>query len=167
MFIIGAGYNYVDLRMARKKKQTDSLRKSPVIDINISRSFTIVDGLPCQNTKNPESEILGRHFIVDFWGAKFLDDVDIVEQALKDAADAAEAILLHIHIHKFSQGGGVTGVALLAESHISIHSWPERNYAAFDVFMCGNSKPEKAVELLESVFQPDRFDVNEVLRGKF
>jgi len=74
--------------------------------------------------------------------------------------------LLHIHLHKFSEGGGVTGVALLAESHISIHSWPEHGYAAFDVFMCGASHPERAVEVLKSTFNPTRVEIKEILRGK-
>lgn len=114
----------------------------------------------------PQSETAGHHFIVDFWGAKYLENVDVLEKALTDAAHVAGAVLLHIHLHKFTEGGGVTGVALLAESHISVHTWPERDYAAFDVFMCGDARPQEAVKLLESVFQPSRTEVSEILRGK-
>jgi len=54
--------------------------------------------------------------------------------------------LLHIHLHHFSHNGGVSGVAVLAESHISVHTWPERDYAAIDVFMCGHTSPVEVSE---------------------
>ena len=111
-------------------------------------------------------EFAGKHYLVDFWGAQSLANVAVIEQALRDAAIASRSELLHIHLHQFSSSGGVTGVALLAESHISVHTWPERDFAAFDVFMCGDAKPEEAVALLKTVFRPDRVDLSEVLRGK-
>jgi S-adenosylmethionine decarboxylase len=107
----------------------------------------------------------GKHFIIDFWGADHLEDVHTVEKALRTAAQAAGAVLLHSHLHKFGEGGGVTGVALLAESHISIHTWPELQYAALDVFMCGASKPELAVDCLAQAFQPEKIETREILRG--
>ncbi len=78
----------------------------------------------------------------------------------------AGATLLHIHLHHFTPNGGVSGVAVLAESHISIHTWPERDYAALDVFMCGDSQPEKAIPVLERAFEPDTVEVGEHLRGR-
>jgi S-adenosylmethionine decarboxylase len=66
-----------------------------------------------------------------------LDDAELVRAALAGAAAAAGAHLLDVHLHSFGPGQGVTGVALLAESHISIHTWPEHGYAAIDIFMCG------------------------------
>ncbi len=51
-------------------------------------------------------------------------------------------------MHGFGSGAGVTGVALLAESHITVHTWPERGYAAFDVFMCGACDPEAAASMI-------------------
>jgi len=95
-----------------------------------------------------------------------LDDTLAIEKALREAADIAGAVLLHIHLHKFSEGGGVTGVALLAESHISVHTWPELNYAAFDIFMCGTSKPEKSLAYLQECFVPERYEIKEILRGQ-
>lgn len=111
-------------------------------------------------------EFAGKHYLVDFWGAQSLTSVAVIEQALRDAALASRSVLLHIHLHQFSSSGGVTGVALLAESHISVHTWPERDFAAFDVFMCGDAKPEEAVKLLRSVFRPERVELSEILRGK-
>jgi S-adenosylmethionine decarboxylase len=80
--------------------------------------------------------------------------------------DAAGATLLHIHLHHFTPNGGVSGVAVLAESHISVHTWPERGYAAFDVFMCGAAEPERTIEVLREAFRPARLVIGEHLRGK-
>ena len=66
----------------------------------------------------------GVHLIIDLHGAKGLDDIDLVEATLRRCVDAARATLLHIHVHHF-QPNGISGVAVLAESHISIHTWPE------------------------------------------
>ena len=106
----------------------------------------------------------GSHLIVDLWDAKHLDDIDVIEDTLHEAIEAAGATLLHMHLHPF-EPNGVSGVAVLAESHISIHTWPERGYAALDVFMCGDAEPDKAVEVLRQRFSPDRLDVAAHKRG--
>jgi S-adenosylmethionine decarboxylase len=107
----------------------------------------------------------GTHLIIDLWDAEHLDDRDRIETALIDAVRAAGATLLHIHLHKFSDGGGVSGVAVLAESHISVHTWPEKKYAAFDVFMCGEAEPKKALSVLKAAFRPGRLVIGEHKRG--
>jgi S-adenosylmethionine decarboxylase len=107
----------------------------------------------------------GVHLIIDLHGAKGLDDIDLVEATLRRCVDAAQATLLHIHVHHF-QPNGISGVAVLAESHISIHTWPEVGYAAMDVFMCGNANPDACVPVLEEAFQAGRVEVNELLRGQ-
>ena len=94
----------------------------------------------------------GTHLIIDLWGASHLDDIPRMEQAFLDCVRECGATLLHIHMHHFTPNGGVSGVAVLAESHISVHTWPERDYAAFDVFMCGDAKPELAVGILQKAF---------------
>lgn len=108
----------------------------------------------------------GTHIIADFWGAARLDDLQLMESALRDAVNQAKATLLHIHLHHFTPNGGISGVAVLAESHISVHSWPERNYAAFDVFMCGDAEPAKAIEVLKQAFNPSEVKVDNLLRGE-
>lgn len=108
----------------------------------------------------------GTHLIADFWGASSLDDLVVMEQAMRDAVQRAGATLLHIHLHHFTPNGGISGVAVLAESHLSVHSWPERGFAAFDVFMCGDAQPQLAIDALAEVFQPARLDVSEHRRGK-
>lgn len=108
----------------------------------------------------------GTHLIVDLWGARRLNDIEHIRATLRRAVERAKATLLHIHLHHFTPNGGVSGVAVLAESHISIHSWPERDYAALDVFMCGDSEPHAAIEVFREAFAPARIDVGEHLRGE-
>ncbi|MFV8820020.1 adenosylmethionine decarboxylase [Haliea sp. E17] len=112
-----------------------------------------------------ETVFAGTHLILDFWGAKHLDDLERMESALVECVKEAGATLLHIHLHHFTPNGGISGVAVLAESHISVHTWPERNYAAFDVFMCGDSRPEEAIGVLKRAFYPKRMNITEELRG--
>jgi S-adenosylmethionine decarboxylase len=107
----------------------------------------------------------GKHWIVEFYGARALSDVKVIRRALKDAASLSGATLLKIQLHHFGAGGGVTGVALLAESHISIHTWPERAYAAIDIFMCGNKcSPRRALDSLRDELQPKRMKVRRLVR---
>jgi S-adenosylmethionine decarboxylase len=84
---------------------------------------------------------------------------------MRETVAVCGATLLHIHLHHFTPNGGISGVAVLAESHISIHSWPERKYAALDVFMCGTSEPNKALAVLQKAFNPKNIYVNEQMRG--
>ncbi len=107
----------------------------------------------------------GKHLIADFWEASHLDDKDFIERALTNAVKAGGATLLHIYLHVFTPSGGVSGVAVLAESHISVHTWPERGLAAFDVFMCGDSDPNAALEALKRSFTPKRIVIGLHKRG--
>ncbi|MEM7022476.1 MAG: adenosylmethionine decarboxylase [Pseudomonadota bacterium] len=107
----------------------------------------------------------GSHLIIDLWDAQHLDDVGVVELAMRRAVRAAGATLLHLHLHEFTPSGGISGVAVLAESHISIHTWPERGYAAIDVFMCGATEPHKVVPILRHAFETDRIAISEQMRG--
>jgi S-adenosylmethionine decarboxylase len=107
----------------------------------------------------------GSHLIIDLWEAEGLDDRSRIEKALIDAVKAAGATLLHIHLHTFSDGGGISGVAVLAESHISVHTWPEKAYAAFDVFMCGEAEPRRALSVFKDAFNPGRVVIGEHKRG--
>ena len=108
----------------------------------------------------------GMHLLIDFWGASHLDDIEYIELALNNAALACGATVLAIHLHSFGQNAGVTGVAMLAESHISIHTWPEIEYAALDVFMCGNNNPHLALPVLDNYFKPREVHITDAVRGK-
>jgi S-adenosylmethionine decarboxylase len=111
-------------------------------------------------------EYAGIHLLLDLWEANYLDDIKHIEKAIRQCVDACRATLLHIHLHQFSSSGGVSGVAVLAESHISVHTWPERDYAAFDIFMCGDAQPENAIPVLKRAFYPGRMEMTDVLRGR-
>lgn len=91
------------------------------------------------------------HLIADIEGGDHLGDLEMIEQALRDAAAAARATVIDVRLHHFGPGMGVTGVALLAESHISIHTWPECGLAAVDLFVCGETADaETGLELIRS-----------------
>ena len=106
----------------------------------------------------------GTHLIIEVVGGEGLDCEDRIQQAFRDCVDTCGATLLHIHTHKFSPQG-VSGVAVLAESHISVHTWPEIGYGAFDVFMCGDAQPWKAVDVLANAFDTRDIRVRELRRG--
>ena len=108
----------------------------------------------------------GTHLLVDLWGAGKLDDPAHIDAALCQAAIAAGATILHSHFHHFTPNGGVSGVVVLAESHISIHTWPERDFAAIDIFMCGSCDPHLSIPVLRAAFSPSRIDLDEQRRGR-
>jgi len=108
----------------------------------------------------------GMHLLVDLWGATNLGDPAFIDVAMREAALAAGATILHSHFHHFSPNGGVSGVVVLAESHISIHTWPERDFAAVDLFMCGSCDPRDSIPLIEAAFRPERTDIKEERRGR-
>ncbi|MER5218309.1 adenosylmethionine decarboxylase [Streptomyces sp. NPDC002838] len=107
----------------------------------------------------------GTHILADLIGASRLDDPAHAETVLRDCAQASGALLLYVHVHHFGKGGGVSGVAVLAESHISVHSWPEYQFAAVDIFMCGSAEPNKAIPVLQAGFRPERIVAQELVRG--
>jgi S-adenosylmethionine decarboxylase len=107
----------------------------------------------------------GTHLILDLWGAKRLDDLQHMEKTLRECVEKCQATLLHIHLHHFTPNGGISGVVVLAESHISVHTWPERDFAAFDIFMCGHGRPEEAIGILKRAFVPKTITITENLRG--
>lgn len=111
-------------------------------------------------------EYAGRHLLLDCWQAQNLDKLAHIETTLRHAVEVSGATLLHIHLHHFTPNGGVSGVAVLAESHISIHTWPEREYAALDIFMCGNTQPQLTVPVFKQAFATDNIQLTEHLRGQ-
>jgi S-adenosylmethionine decarboxylase len=138
----------------RKKVKPATPVASTIPDDDRKDHFVVRNGVRCA----------GVHLIVDLYDADRLDDIDHIEATLRHCVEAAQATLLHIHLHHF-QPNGVSGVAVLAESHISIHSWPEAGYAALDVFMCGNAKPHATVDVLKAAFKPTKTVVKEHLRA--
>lgn len=107
----------------------------------------------------------GTHLLIDLWGAQDLADPARIDAALRSAALAAGATILHSHFHHFAPNGGVSGVVVLAESHISIHTWPERDFAAVDIFMCGSCDPYDSLPVLKAAFRPSAVQLGEQRRG--
>lgn len=114
---------------------------------------------------NHQPSALGQHLIAEFFGATGLLDAQPAEPILHAAANAAGATVLEINLHNFGDHVGFTGVALLAESHISIHTWPEHDYAAIDIFMCGDADVLKSLAVLRAYFKPARENVQVLKRG--
>jgi len=107
----------------------------------------------------------GKHLLVDLYQATYLNDKAVIEKALLEAADACDATVLQKNFHSFGGGQGITGMLLLAESHISIHTWPESHFAAIDIFMCGNCDPTLAIAPIKKYLCPKIIDVREFDRG--
>ena len=108
----------------------------------------------------------GRHLVADLHGCSGLDDIALVESALRGGAAAAGATVIELRLHGFGEGQGVTGMALLAESHISIHSWPEHGYAAVDIFLCGaRHDPERALDAIAAALGAARVSTTLIRRG--
>ncbi|MBV1775404.1 adenosylmethionine decarboxylase [Burkholderiaceae bacterium DAT-1] len=114
------------------------------------------------------TQVLGRHVLADFYGCPLnvLMQPERVEAALREAARLAGATVIGGHVHHFGEGMGVTGVLLLKESHLSIHTWPEHGYAALDLFMCGQPQLDAALAHLRQVFAPAQVVSKTVARGQ-
>jgi spermidine synthase len=108
---------------------------------------------------------VGRHAICELWGASHLNSVARADRALRDAAAAGNVTLLDVVTHQFSPHG-VSGVALIAESHLAIHTWPEYGYVAADFFTCGeNADIDAIIDVLRDAFAAERADVRFLTRG--
>ena len=117
--------------------------------------------------QDKKTKYAGIHLLADFWYGKIIEDTKEIEKILIEAAKKANNTPLEVSVHKFSPQG-ITGVILLAESHIALHSWSEFNYLAIDIFTCGNKAlPLKALHYLKKVFKPKKVEIKEIKRGKF
>lgn len=133
-------------------------------DTNVSTADLLCDDRDDHFIREDGQVFAGRHLIIEVVNGRGLDEEARIQQAFRDCVDECGATLLHIHTHKFSPQG-VSGVAVLAESHISVHTWPEIGYGAFDVFMCGDADPWRSVGVLKAAFATDDVRVRELRRG--
>lgn len=131
----------------------------------VDRIYKVVDNDHDHFVHKDGLKYAGTHLLLELWGARNLGDPEHIDGVLCDAARAANATILHSHFHHFSPNGGVSGVVVLAESHVSIHTWPERDYAAVDIFMCGSCDPYKAIPILRRAFEPTSVQLSEHRRG--
>lgn len=110
----------------------------------------------------------GKHIIMDAWECNDrLNSIEEIEAALREAVARSRATLVELVVHPFSPHGA-SGVAVIAESHIAVHTWPEERYFSLDVYTCGEKTvPEAAVEVFKERFQPKRVQVVELPRGRW
>lgn len=107
----------------------------------------------------------GVHLLIELWTKHFLTDSNRIREIIIKAINACGATMLGIDLHVFTPNGGISGVAILQESHLSIHTWPEYDYAAIDLFVCGTINPRLAVPVLKEEFMPHKIDIQEIKRG--
>ena len=111
---------------------------------------------------------LGRHVLVEFYGCDEdrLNSVELIERSMKEAALNSGATIVESVFHLFSPHG-VSGVVVIAESHLAIHTWPEYQYAAVDLFTCGDSvDPWVAFEYLKEALKAENMFTMEMRRGQ-
>jgi S-adenosylmethionine decarboxylase proenzyme len=106
----------------------------------------------------------GRHVFIDLWDVPRANDADLVRATIAQAVSACGATLLDLRLHEF-EPAGITAVAVISESHLSFHTWPQEGYAAVDIFTCGELDPQRAVPVLRQRLAPGRIRVVEHKRG--
>jgi spermidine synthase len=112
-----------------------------------------------------DSSGVGKHAICELWGAQHLNSVERAEQALREASRAANVTLIDVFVHQFSPHG-VSGIAMIAESHFSIHTWPEHGYVAADLFSCGDGVDlDAAIAVLRASFSAEHVECKYLTRG--
>lgn len=107
----------------------------------------------------------GKHLLIDLHDCKHHGSIEEITQVMVDSCKATGATVLFSYLHPFD-GGGVSGAVILAESHESIHTWPERGFVSLDIFVCGDCDPYLALPILEQWFQPKRSDITLQMRGQ-
>ena len=107
-----------------------------------------------------------RHVLYDLWveDPGILERVEPLEELLCEAARRSDAVILHSHFHQFDPHG-VSGVVLIAQSHLSIHTWSEDNYAAVDIFTYSHMDPEAAIDYIREQLRPGREKITALSRG--
>lgn len=114
-----------------------------------------------------EHKTFGRHILADVWGVDFekINDIEFLEEHMCKAAERCGATILAVQSKKFNPFG-VTVLILLSESHLSIHTYPEKGFAAIDGYTCGeNIDPEDAINYLFTIFEPKKVFSCKIIRG--
>jgi len=114
-----------------------------------------------------EYSTFGRHVAIDTWGVQFdlLNDAEFLKKEMIEAAEACGATVLSVQAKQFSPQGA-TVLVLLSESHLSIHTYPERGFAALDCYTCGETvDPQIAIDYMVSVLKPEKVYAKKLVRG--
>ncbi|WP_223068243.1 adenosylmethionine decarboxylase [Paenibacillus caui] len=114
-----------------------------------------------------EYSTFGRHVAVDTWGVDFdvLNNAELLQNHLVEAAEACGATVLSVQSKQF-EPQGATVLVMLSESHLSIHTYPERGFAAIDCYTCGETvDPQLAIDYLVSILKPEKTYAKKLIRG--
>lgn len=117
----------------------------------------------------PDHKALGHHWLIELYAcdAVSLEQTAFIQSHMEEAARRTGATIVQSNFHQFSPYG-VSGVVVIQESHLTIHTWPEHSYAAIDLFTCGDSiEPEKGIEYLREAFNAKKVEVQYIQRGFF
>ena len=106
----------------------------------------------------------GKHLLIDMYGCNYIENIDSIKETMIAACIKTGATILYSYLHPFD-GGGTSGAVILAESHLSIHTWPENKFIALDMFVCGSCDPYLAIPVLKNAFNPQRVDIKLEKRG--
>ncbi len=114
-----------------------------------------------------EYSTFGRHVAIDTWGVDFdlLNNAEVLQHHMVEAAEACGATVLSVQSRQFDPQGA-TVLVLLSESHLSIHTYPERGFAALDCYTCGETvDPEVAIEYMVKILNPEKTYARKLIRG--
>ena len=145
---------------AQKEDHGDAAHVVRSVD-SVAATFTDIERF----SDRDGSGFAGSHLLIDLFGACRLDDAGHIEQTLGRCVDVAGANLLHVHVNLSAPGGGISAFAVLDRGHISIHSHPDTGCAALDVFLRGDAKPGRCVDVLEKAFSAAKVVVRQHQRG--
>ena len=114
-----------------------------------------------------QAQVFGQHVIVEYYGCnpEILNDLAALSDMLVEAARRSGATPVKREFHQFAPHG-ISGVVIITESHLTIHTWPEHGFAAVDVFMCGSARPERAVQVIEAGLCPTSVSCRDMPRGQ-
>jgi S-adenosylmethionine decarboxylase len=116
---------------------------------------------------NVEYKTFGRHIVADVWGVEFnrINDLEFLKEHMHKAAEMCGATVLGMQYEAFVPNG-VTVLVLLSESHLSIHTYPEKGFAAIDGYTCGDHvDPQIAIDYLLSILEPQTINTTKIIRG--
>lgn len=110
------------------------------------------------------AEAVARHLLVEIVGSRLLNDVALVENFFRSLAEAYGKTILALHVYQF-EPYGLSGLLVMPESHVAIHTWPEYGYAALDIFLGASCDPRISVPLIRQYFAPQDIKIVELERG--
>lgn len=149
------------------RNQYSLKENSPHIVNGVGPSVVIKIIMLGEGAERMEYSTFGRHVAMDTWGVDFqlLNNCELLKQHMIEAAEACGATVLSVQGKQF-EPQGATVLVLLSESHISIHTYPEKGFAALDCYTCGEAvDPEKAIEYMLQVLKPTKTYARKIIRG--